>query len=105
MWAELQPHDDPNGGGVVVRQFREDDPILRRALHPRADVGYQRARSPHAVVRALERTECAFHVGPFITARSIARGAQASNMTANTPAVRIRTHALRDVTERVSGLA
>jgi len=32
--AELQAHHNADGGGAVVRQPDQDDPVLRRPLHP-----------------------------------------------------------------------
>ena len=48
--TELQRHHEAHRGRVVVGELREDDPVLRGALHPRADVRHQRARSPQAIV-------------------------------------------------------
>src|SRR5689334_24333725 len=42
---------------VVARELGEHHPLLRRALHPRADVGDERAGRPQAIVVARERAE------------------------------------------------
>ena len=59
--GKLQAHDDTNGGGVVVRQLREHEPILGNALHPCPDVGHQGARCPHPIVETTQGTESARH--------------------------------------------
>ena len=59
--SELERHHHPDSGGVVVGQLGEDDPVLGRALHPRAHVGHERPAGPHPVVEAPERTEGAIH--------------------------------------------
>ena len=55
--AELQAHDDADGGGAPVGQPGEDEPVLRRALQPRPDVRDERAGRPDPVVADGERAE------------------------------------------------
>src|SRR4029079_17167833 len=55
--TELQAGDNSNGGRIVARQFDKHDPILRGALHPCADGGDDRARSPSPVIAHAERSE------------------------------------------------
>jgi hypothetical protein len=62
--AELQPHHDTHRGRVAVRQFGEDDPVLRGALHPRSDIGHQRSRRPDPVVVSFQRTERSLQLTP-----------------------------------------
>ena len=47
---ELQRHDDADGGGVVMGELGEHQPILGRALHPGADVGDEGAGGPDPIV-------------------------------------------------------
>src|SRR3546814_2360376 len=54
---ELQRHHRSHGRRVVVGEHGQHQPVLPDALHPGADVGYQRARGPEPVVVALERVE------------------------------------------------
>jgi hypothetical protein len=61
MRAELERHDHPDRGRIVVSQLREHEPILGRALHPRSDVGDDRTAGPHPVIEAVQRAESAFH--------------------------------------------
>ena len=49
---ELECHHDADGGRAMIRELGENEPILGRALHPRADVGYQRTSCPDPVVEA-----------------------------------------------------
>src|SRR4030088_504877 len=66
--AESQPHDDPDRGRIMVREFGQDDPVLRGALHPGSNIGYQRSCGPDSVIGALQRAEGApqetAHVSP-----------------------------------------
>ncbi|MNL01836.1 hypothetical protein D3C87_1223210 [compost metagenome] len=48
--TELQGHDDADGAGIVLRQFAEHQPILRRALHPGADIRHEGAAGPDTVI-------------------------------------------------------
>jgi len=48
--TELQRHHDANRRGVLVRQLRQHQPVLRHALHPGADVRHDGACGPHPVV-------------------------------------------------------
>src|SRR5581483_4993745 len=50
-------HDDSDRRGAVVRELSEDKPVLRRALHPGADVGHDRSARPDAIIVASERPE------------------------------------------------
>ena len=61
MRAELQRHDDADGGGAVVGQPGQHEPVLRGALHPGADIRDERPGSPDAVVVAAQRAERATH--------------------------------------------
>lgn len=54
---ELQRHHGTERGRAVARQLGQHKPILRRALHPRANVGHQRSERPKPVVEARERPE------------------------------------------------
>ena len=47
---ELQGHHDADGGGVVMCQLGQDQPVLRHPLHPRSRVGNERAGKPDAVI-------------------------------------------------------
>ncbi len=60
--AELQRHDDADGGRVVVGQLRQHQPALRRALQPGPDIGDEGAAGPDPVVEAAQRTEGALRV-------------------------------------------
>src|ERR1700733_13165444 len=53
----LERHDDPHGGRVVPCELCEYEPVLRRTLHPRPNVGDQRARCPHPIVEDSQRAE------------------------------------------------
>src|SRR5690606_29456502 len=59
--TELQGHDDADGGGIPVGQFGENQPVLCRALHPGADVGDKRTRSPEAEIETTQRAEYGGH--------------------------------------------
>ena len=54
---ELQRHDHADGRGVVMGELGEHQPVLRRALHPGADVGDERPGGPDPVVEDAQRPE------------------------------------------------
>jgi hypothetical protein len=79
--GELQAHDDAERGRIVMGELREDEPVLRDALHPGAGVGDEAANSPQAEVEAPEGAECAgdwvhhvwaLMVGPSWAGRGVA---------------------------------
>ncbi len=61
LGSELKRHDHTHSSRIVMGQLCEDKPVLGGALHPRSNVGHERAAGPHPVVEALERTEGAAH--------------------------------------------
>jgi hypothetical protein len=63
--AELQSHYDSDRSRVPMCQLGENDPVLRGALHLRADIGHQRSNGPDPVVEVLQRTKCALQYEAF----------------------------------------
>src|SRR5580704_19665078 len=61
LGSELKRHHHTHSSRIVRGQLREDKPVLGSTLHPRSNVGHERAAGPHPVVEALERTEGAAH--------------------------------------------
>src|SRR5471032_3175843 len=61
MRAELERHHHADRGRIVVSQLRKHEPILCRALHPRSNIGHDRATGPDPVVEAVQRAEGALH--------------------------------------------
>jgi len=55
LGRKLQRHDHAQGGGALVRQDRQHQPILRRPLHAGADIGDERAARPNTIVVAPQR--------------------------------------------------
>src|SRR3954451_7010910 len=59
---ELQRHHDADRRGALMGELGQDQPVLGGALHPGADVRYQRTRCPYPVVVVRQRAKRADHV-------------------------------------------
>ncbi|CPU65421.1 Uncharacterised protein [Mycobacteroides abscessus] len=71
--CELQRGDDADGDAGVVGEVAEDEPVLRDALHPGADVRDERGAEPDAVVVVLEGGERGAHRAAIRVNSSLAR--------------------------------
>src|SRR5258708_39484216 len=61
LGSELERHDHTHSSRIVMGQLREDNPVLGSALHPRSNVGHERAAGPHPVVEAAQGTKGSVH--------------------------------------------